>query len=302
MQKQKHFCLRMRARIIQAIRAFFIKNGYLEVETPLRIPAPIPEAHIDGFESEEWYLQSSPEICMKRMAAMGYEKIFQICKCFRKEERGDRHLTEMTLLEWYTKGFTYKELMAQTAELIRYVGLETGGTKQLIYGDKTIFLDRPWEYITVARAFETHADISMERAMAKGIFDEVMAFDIEPELGKNRPAFLFDYPAAMGALARLKPNDSGIAERFELYIAGMELANGFSELTDPQEQQLRFSNELALKKNAGKKLTPMPCNFLKDLEHLPDTAGIALGVDRLVMLFANVDTIDQVVAFTPETL
>ena len=302
MQKHKISCLKLRARIIQTIRAFFIENEYLEVETPLRIPVPIPEAHIDGFESEGWYLQSSPEICMKRMAATGYPKIFQICKCFRKEERGDRHLTEMTLLEWYTKGFTYKELMAQTAELIQYVAFKTRGEKQLIYGDKTIALDTPWEFITVAQAFETYTEISMETAMKTGTFDEVMAFDIEPRLGKDYPAFLFDYPAAMGALARLKPHDPSIAERFELYIAGMELANGFSELTDPKEQRRRFEKEMVLRKAMGKPLTPMPFNFLKDLENLPDTAGIALGVDRLVMLFANVDTIDQVVSFTPETL
>ena len=302
MQKNKMSCLELRARIIQAIRAFFVENGYLEVETPLRIPVPIPEAHIDGFESEGWYLQSSPEICMKRMAARGYPRIFQVCKCFRKEERGNRHLTEMTLLEWYTKGFTYKELMAQTAELIQYVALKTGGEKQLKYGGKTISLDTPWEFITVAQAFKTYADISMESAMGTGTFDEVMAFDIEPGLGKECPAFLFDYPAAMGALARLNPHDPSLAERFELYIAGMELANGFSELTDPKDQQRRFQKELALRKAAGKPLTPMPLNFLRDLENLPDTAGIALGVDRLVMLFADVDTIDQVVAFTPETL
>ena len=299
---QKFACLKLRARIIQAIRAFFVENGYLEVETPLRIPAPIPEAHIDGFESEGWYLQSSPEICMKRMAAKGYPEIFQICKCFRKEERGDRHLTEMTLLEWYTKGFSYKELMAQTAELIQYVALKTGGKSQLTHGNKTIPLAPPWEYITVAQAFETYADISMDAAMETGSFDEVMAFDIEPRLGQNSPTFLFDYPAAMGALARLKPHDPSLSERFELYIAGMELANGFSELTDPKEQRRRFEKEMELRKAAGKPLTPMPCNFLKDLENLPDTAGIALGVDRLVMLFANVDTIDQVVAFAPETL
>jgi lysyl-tRNA synthetase class 2 len=302
MQNQKISCLKLRARVIQAIRAFFVENGYLEVETPLRIPVPIPEAHIDGFESEDWYLQSSPEICMKRMAAMGYHKIFQICKCFRKEERGDRHLTEMTMLEWYTKGFTYKELMVQTAELIRYIALKTGSKKSLEYDGKNIALDKPWQFITVAQAFETYADTSMETAMETDTFDEVMAFDIEPRLGKDCPAFLFDYPAAMGALARLKPHDPSLAERFELYIAGMELANGFSELTDPKEQRRRFKKELALRKTAGKSLTPMPCNFLKDLEDLPDTAGIALGVDRLVMLFANVNTIDQVVAFTPETL
>ena len=302
MQNPRRECLVLRARVVQAIRAFFIDNGYLEVETPVRIPVPIPEAHIDGFSSEGWYLQSSPEICMKRLAAMGYDKIFQICKCFRKEERSHRHLTEMTLLEWYTKGNTYRELMDQTRELIVYVAQKVGHGNKLAYGNKTIMLDKPWRFITVARAFEEYGEISMEQAIATDRFDEIMAFDIEPRLGEECPAFLFDYPAAMGALARLKPGTPEIAERFEMYIAGLELANGFSELTDPQEQRLRFKKEIALRKAAGKPLMSMPYKFLSALEHMPDTAGIALGIDRLVMLFANVDTIDEVVTFTPETL
>ena len=302
MQNQKRNHLILRARVVQAIRAFFIENGYLEVETPLRIPVPIPEAHIDGFGSEEWYLQSSPEICMKRLAAMGYDKIFQICKCFRKEERSHRHLTEMTLLEWYTKGHTYKELMNQTMDLIRYIARKTGNDNQLTYGTKTISLAPPWEFITVERAFENHTTLSMDAAIETDAFDELMAFEIEPKLGEKRPTFLFDYPTALGALARRKPHAPHLAERFELYIAGMELANGFSELTDPWEQEQRFKKELELRKITGKPLTPMPDKFLKALKHMPDTAGIAMGVDRLVMLFANVDTIDKVVTFTPETL
>ncbi len=302
MQSRKRNYLIIRARVLQAIRAFFIENGYLEVETPLRIPVPIPEAHIDGFESEGWHLQSSPEICMKRLAAMGYDKIFQICKCFRKEERSHRHLTEMTMLEWYTRGDTYRDLMDQTMDLIRYIAQKTGNGNRLTYGTKTISLDPPWEFIPVARAFENHTGISMETAIETDAFDELMAFEIEPELGERCPTFLFDYPAAMGALARLKPHAPSLAERFELYIAGMELANGFSELTDPWEQKQRFKKELALREAAGKPLTPMPDKFLEAIGHMPDTAGIAMGVDRLVMLFANVHTIDKVVTFTPETL
>ncbi len=302
MQNRKHENLILRARVVQAIRAFFIENGYLEVETPLRIPVPIPEAHIDGFTSEGWHLQSSPEICMKRLAAMGFDKIFQICKCFRKEERSPRHLTEMTLLEWYTAKNSYRELMDQTRELIGYVAKTLGRQNSLTYGSKTISLDTAWQFITVSRAFEVYGGISMEKAIETDRFDEIMAFDIEPRLGEGSPAFLFDYPAAMGALARLKPGTPAIAERFELYIAGMELANGFSELTDPVEQEQRFKKEISLRKAAGKPLTPIPYKFLSAIEHMPDTAGIALGIDRLVMLFANADSIDKVVAFTPETL
>ena len=302
MQNRKHENLILRARVVQAIRAFFIENGYLEVETPLRIPVPIPEAHIDGFTSEGWHLQSSPEICMKRLAARGFDKIFQICKCFRKEERSPRHLTEMTLLEWYTGGDTYRELMDQTRELILYVAQKVNHNNSLTYGNHSISLDTAWQFISVSRAFKDYGGISMEKAIETDRFDEIMAFDIEPRLGEESPAFLFDYPAAMGALARLKPGKPTIAERFELYIAGMELANGFSELTDPGEQEQRFKKEIALRKAAGKPLTPIPYKFLSAIEHMPDTAGIAMGVDRLIMLFANADSIDKVVAFTPETL
>ena len=302
MQNSKHENLILRARVLQAIRAFFIENGYLEVETPLRIPVPIPEAHIDGFTSEGWHLQSSPEICMKRLAAMGFDKIFQICKCFRKEETSPRHLTEMTLLEWYTAKNSYRELMDQTRELIGYVAQLLGLKNSLTYGNKTISLDRAWQFLTVSRAFEMYGGISMKKAIETDRFDEIMAFDIEPRLGEECPVFLFDYPAAMGALARLKPGIPEIAERFELYIGGMELANGFSELTDPVEQRQRFKKEIALRKAAGKPLTPMPYKFLSAIEQMPDTAGIALGIDRLVMLFANAHSIDKVVTFTSETL
>ncbi len=302
MQNRKHENLILRARVVQAIRAFFIENGYLEVETPLRIPVPIPEAHINGFTSEGWHLQSSPEICMKRLVARGFDKIFQICKCFRKEERSHRHLTEMTLLEWYTAGNTYRELMDQTRELILYVAQKVNHKNSLTYGKYTVSLDIAWQFITVSRAFKDYGGISMEKAIETDMFDEIMAFDIEPRLGGECPTFLFDYPAAMGALARLKPGTPAIAERFELYIAGMELANGFSELTDPQEQEQRFKKEIALRKAAGNPLTPIPYKFLSAIEHMPDTAGIALGIDRLVMLFTNENSIDKVVAFTPENL
>lgn len=301
MTKQNNFLI-IRARVVQAIRAFFIENGYLEVETPIRIPAPIPEAHINGFESEGWYLHASPEICMKRLAARGHEKIFQICKCFRKEEVGDLHLTEMTLLEWYTAGHTYRELMAQTAALLRYVARKTGKGNSLNRGREIISLEPPWQEVTVADAFEMFAPVSLETALRNDTVDEVMAFDIEPRLGLGKPTFIYDYPASMGALARKKPDNPALAERFELYIAGVELANGFSELTDPKEQRCRFQEEIERRKAGGQSETPMPHKFLAELAHLPDTAGIAVGIDRLVMLFADADTIDQVVTFTPQSL
>lgn len=239
---------------------------------------------------------------MKRLAASGISKLFQICKCFRKDERGKRHLLELTMLEWYSCGQTYEDLMNQCRGLIQHVASAMGEPDRLLYRNSEISLADPWDTITVEQAFTSYTDISMEKALAMDRFDELMAFSIEPELGKIRPSFLKDYPAQLGALARLKKGSPSIAERFELYIAGIELANGFSELTDPVEQRLRFEKELQLRYQSGKQPLPMPEPFLNDLASMPETAGIALGMDRLVMLFADTDTIDDVVSFTPEEL
>ena len=294
--------LARRARIIQAMRSYFDLHDFLEVETPIRIPAPAPEAHIDSFESDGWFLQSSPELAMKRLLARGHSRIFQICKCFRRDERGPRHLTELTMLEWYTAGHTYLELMAECTALVRHIARQTGCKERLSYNGQTIDLALPWETITVDDAFRRYTGTSLERAVSNGSFDEIMAFEIEPALGRNCPTFIMDYPASMAALARLKPGDPAFAERFELYINGVELANGFSELTDPVEQRQRFRAAAGMRALARKPATPMPEPFLRELAAMPAAAGIALGVDRLVMLFTDADTIDKVVAFTPESL
>ncbi|HKK90199.1 MAG TPA: EF-P lysine aminoacylase EpmA [Desulfobacteraceae bacterium] len=294
--------LKQRGDIIAAVRRFFSLRGYLEVETPIRIPAPAPEAHIDGFESEGWYLQASPEICMKRLVASGHEKIFQICKCFRKEAIGERHLTEMTLLEWYTANDSYTELMDQCRDLIRFVAEEIGAGQTISWNGHTIDLAREWERVSVADVFERHGPVSMDQALFDKSFDEIMGFDIEPCLGTEQPCFVCDYPASMAALAKLTPPDNTLAQRFELYIAGIELANGFSELTDPAEQKERFEKEMAVRAQAGKAPMPMPEPFLKDLAAMPESSGIALGMDRLVMLFTDARSIDRVVAFTENEL
>ncbi|MBF0228424.1 MAG: EF-P lysine aminoacylase GenX [Desulfamplus sp.] len=337
-----------RAEMIRAIREFFYNNGYLEVDTPLRIPNPIPEEHIEPFESEGWYLQSSPEICMKRLATRGYGKIFQICKCFRKDERGDRHLTELTMVEWYRKDYSYIELMQECKEMIRYVAVkllvkqdaqqiksenvdESKKELSIEYGNHSISINSPWQHITVSEAFEKYGSMTMEEAEANGSFDEIMSFEIEPNLGLQVPTFIYDYPASMASLAKLKSNNinldengnlksnninfnkdnnllpekKSLAERFELYIAGIELANGFSELNDPVEQRERLLKVIkngSKDKNKDKKNMQLPEKFIKDLAKLPKTAGIALGVDRLAMIFTNSSSIDEVVAFTSEEL
>jgi lysyl-tRNA synthetase class 2 len=294
--------LELRARIIQAIRTFFINRGYLEVETPIRIPAPAPEAYIDAVATGEWFLQTSPELCMKQLLAAGFPRIFQICKCFRHQERGTKHLPELTMLEWYGAGCNYLALMNECEDLIRAVARRLNGNDRIIYQDREIHLDTTWMRMSVAEAFRQFASMTMERALEKDCFDEVMVNDIEPKLGSPAPHFLYDYPASRGALARLKPDNELVAERFELYIAGVELCNGFSELTDPVEQRARFIKEQQRRKSSGQPVYPMPQKFLKALKEMPDAGGNALGIDRLVMLFCNVAEIDEVVTFTPEEL
>ena len=294
--------LEQRARVIDAVRAFFSSAGFLEIETPVRIPAPAPEIHIDAQETGDWFLQTSPELCMKRLLAAGYEKIFQICRCFRKGERGGRHVPEMTLLEWYAAGLDYLDLMTQCEELIGFVAARTDIGRRLVYQGQTVDLTPPWDRLTVAEAFERFGGMTVQQALDRECFDEIMGLDIEPQLGVKRPLFLYDYPARCGALARLKPADPSVAERFELYIAGMELCNAFSELTDPQEQRVRFDADNRARGAIGKTVYPIAEPFLQALESMPSAAGIALGFDRLVMLLTGAASIDEVVAFTPEEL
>ena len=294
--------LERRAYIIDGIRHFFNRAGFLEIETPVRIPAPAPEAHIDAQESGTWFLQTSPELCMKRMLCAGYEKIYQICRCFRQGERGARHLPEMTLVEWYAKDWDYQDLMRQCEELICFLAEGLEMDRVLTYQGKQVDLTPPWDRMTVEEAFQRFGGLTARNALKEGCFDEVMGIRVEPHLGLTRPLFLYDYPAPCGALARLKPADSSVAERFELYIAGMELCNAFTELTDPVEQRSRFEQEHRARKAAGKTSYPVAETFLQALVHMPSAAGNALGVDRLAMVFCDAATIDDVVAFTPEAL
>jgi len=294
--------LELRADIVTSIRGFFQENSYLEVETPCRIPAPAPEAHIDAQPSGEWFLHASPELCMKQMLAAGFPRIFQICRCFRQHERGGRHLPELTMLEWYTAGASYLDMMTQCEELFTAVARDLGRGNALHYQGAIVDLAVPWERLTVNRAFETYAGVSVAESLEKGTFDETLALGVEPHLGNDRPLILYDYPAACGSLARLKPGSENLAERFELYIQGVEICNAFSELTDPHEQRIRFEREMVLREDTGKVVYPLPEPFLKTLTKMPEAAGNALGVDRLAMLFADTALIDDVVAFTPEEL
>lgn len=300
--RKRRAALEIRARMLQALRLFFVSAGYLEVETPNRVPAPAPETHIDAPPSGDWFMQTSPELCMKRLVAAGYGKIFQIAKCYRSGERGDRHLPEFTMLEWYCAGGDYFDLMSTCEALLPFVLEALGRGAVLTVRGERIDLTPPWERLTVAEAFRRFAPLSPGAALREGTFEEHLSVAVEPRLGRGRPTFLYDYPASCAALARRKEADPALAERFELYIAGLELANGFSELTDVAEQRDRFAQARAERRALGKADYPSAEAFLDALGAMPPTAGIALGVDRLAMLLADAGTIDEVVAFTPEDL
>lgn len=301
--------LHRRAALFKAIRLFFDGQGFLEVDTPLRLPSVAPEAYVEPMESGNCFLQTSPELCMKRLLAGGNPKLFQLCKCFRKNERGPLHLGEFTMLEWYRTDSDYHQLMADCEDLLAFLtdrlhkSTDTCSSPPAIrFNDHTINLQKPWERLTVTNAFARYGSLSLAEAMAGDTFEEIFCKEIEPRLGLERPTLLHDYPAAMGALARLKPGTPSVAERFELYIGGLELANGFSELTDDEEQRRRFKKERELIRKQGREPGPLPEKFLESLALLKSAAGIALGLDRLAMLFLGVGTIDAAVTFVPEEL
>jgi len=289
--------LATRARIIQSIRAFFVSHYFLEVETPHQIPANAPEPHIDAIASGESWLHTSPELAMKRLLAADYGNIFQICRVWRAQERGRKHLPEFSLLEWYRPHTDYRQLMQDCETLIQYLIPK----ERICYQGQEIDLTQPWPRLTVMQAFDRYASCSADEAIKANQFEEILTDEVEPSLGLN-PVFLIEYPAALAALARTKPTDPSVAERCELYIGGMELANGFSELIDPTEQRARFEADEAARRSAGKPPYSMPEKFLEEQKQMPESAGIALGIDRLIMLLTDSNQIDNVVAFTPEEL
>ena len=294
--------LHLRAALFASIRRFFSSRGFLEVDTPLRQPVIIPESNIVPLTAEGQYLQASPELCMKRILAAGCDNIFQICPCFRQGERGRYHLEEFTMLEWYRLDVDYRQLMDDCECLLAAVVKDLAGTVAGGEGGALVRFDlaRPWPRLSVEEAFRRYSPLSLERSMADDCFEEMLVEHIEPHLGCAKPLFLYDYPVEMAALARTKPGQPTRAERFELYLHGVELANGFSELTDAREQRQRFAAELGRIERMGRSHGGMPARFLADLERLPAAAGIALGVDRLFMLLTGCEEIGRAVSFSPE--
>ena len=297
--------LKLRAHVIKTVRDFFWDRGFLEVETPLLIPANAPEEHINPIITlPSWQLQTSPEICMKRLLCRGHEKLFQISHCWRSNERGSRHLSEFTMLEWYRTGCDYQTLMADCEVLLQHIVktcLPENGYFE--HGSSKINPFIPWTRISVQEAFLRFGKVDVWDCLEKGLYEEILTLVIEPALADfESPVILLDYPAELAALARTKQGESNLAERFELYLGGLELANGFSELNDPLEQRTRFEEANRVRSNIGQAVLPLPETFLETLATMPASAGIALGIDRLVMLAAGAKSIDEVVAFTPEDL
>jgi elongation factor P--(R)-beta-lysine ligase len=290
--------LKRRVLIYQVTRTFFNEQDFLEVDTPIRSPAIAPEKEIVPIESDGWFLSTSPELYMKRLLAAGYDKIYQFSHCFRKDERGRYHNPEFTLLEWYRRGASYEQMMKDTEQLITTIAARLGISKTLHYFNNTIDLSLPWERLSVSEAFKKLAGWDPMTDLDVRRFDEDMVLKVIPNLNPHRPTFLVDYPAPMASLARLKPGNPRVAERVEVFISGLELVNAYSELVNQKEQETRFRKEIEQIKKEQGRIAPIPEKFLRAIANLPECAGIALGMDRLVMLFCNAASIDDVIPFT----
>ncbi len=289
--------LERRALIYDIIRAFFRSEGFLEIETPLLVPTVAPEKYIIPFTVNGWFLSTSPEMHMKRLLASGYSKIFQICHCFRKSERGQWHNPEFTMLEWYRVEADYMKIVEDTERLVSNLAQKLNQGSTVRYQGNDIDVTPPWPRVTVRDAFlrsagwDPFADLDEER------FEVDLVEKVIPGFDPSRPTVLLDYPVAMASLARVRPGSPPVAERAEVFISGLEIANAYSELTDAAEQEKRFKQENETLKRDRERRVVMPQRFLDALPGLPECGGIALGVDRLVMLFCDAASIDEVIAF-----
>ena len=288
--------LRKRALLKKAMRDFFDAQGFLEVETPVRIAGPAPEEYIDCIPADGKFLRPSPELEMKVLLANGYEKIYQFGPCFRADEHGWKHREEFTMLEYYMRHENYRTLRDFTTDLITGALRKVAGRDQITFHGEIIDLTAEAEVITVEEAFKRYTDVDMFEADKSDLFDELMVTKIEPQLGRGRLTYLTDYPASRASLAQLSANDPRVAERWELYIAGVELANAYGELTNGAEQLERFekSREFRRQRGAAEYGEPVEFNDVLRRNALPVCTGSALGFDRLAMIAVDADDISQV--------
>jgi elongation factor P--(R)-beta-lysine ligase len=320
--------LRIRAQVQACIREFFVDHGYLEVETPIFVSGTGMESHLDFFHTEfcggrerlQGVLAPSPEHHMKRLLGAGFERIFQLTRCFRNGERSALHNPEFTMLEWYRAYSTYDTLIEDVEALTASVMRATRGSSVLVLGGDRVDLARPWPQLTVTEAFDRFGGVRLDQcadaeslrraALAQGAssitaddswedaFHKLLIERVEPGLASMGAVFLKDYPIALGALARRKSGAEHLAERVEAYVGGIELANGFGELNDPAEQAERFQVEARRRDAASMPAVPLDEPFLRMLSAgMAPAAGMALGVDRLVMLCSGAATVGDVIAF-----
>jgi len=294
-----------RAQVLRSIRSFFDARGFLEVETPSIVPSPGMDLHLDAFEvADAGWLVTSPEYQMKRLLCEGYERIYQLGRCYRRNEQGAQHNAEFTMLEWYRGHAGVEDVVRDTEQLVASV---SGG--RFVIDGGVIDARPPFARLTVCEAFERFARVSAIETLDMASNDEdrfyrLLVDHVEPALAQLPHAvFLTEYPTPMASLARKKPGDPRVAERFELYVAGVELCNGFGELTDPGEQRARFLADQDARRARGLPVHALDEKFLAALEHgegMPPSGGNALGVDRLVALACGTREIEGVLAFTAE--
>ncbi len=293
--------LEMRACIRGAIRAFFDERGYLEVETPVRISPPALERYIDAEFSGDAWLRTSPEFHMKRLLAEGISRLYQIGPCFRRGERGDFHRTEFTMLEWYRVGADYRELLRETRELLGGVIRAATGSGGFDSAWGRVVVEGEWLEWSVAEVFSRWAGWDPVAEWDEERFERDLLFRVEPRLPRERPCVLIGYPAAAAGLARRSKEDPRLAERWELYLGGIELVNACSELTDVEEQRQRFAEWAEGRRREGRPVYSLDEGYLRALEKgLPACAGAAMGVDRLVMLLCGARTLAEVIPFPAE--
>jgi len=325
--------LLLRGRIKSALRAHFEAQSFIEVECAQLQISPGNEAHVHAFatelvrpgdQRERLYLHTSPEFACKKLLAAGEERIFEFARVFRNRERGDLHAPEFTMLEWYRTEASYEQAQSDCVDVVR-IAARTAGTAELSFRGRSCDANAEAERLSLADAFRIHAGIDLLATLSadgsgdrnhlaakarraginvadddhwSDIFSKVLVARVEPKLGIARPTILFEYPRCEAALARATAHDPRLAERFELYACGVELANGFGELTDPAEQRVRFECEMDEKERIYGERYPLDESFLAALNAMPTASGVALGFDRLVMLAAGAPRIDDVL-WTP---
>ena len=324
--------LHHRANALAAVRAYFASQDFLEVETPLLVPSPGLEIHLDAVPAGGGYLITSPEYQMKRLLAGGFERIYQVCKCFRGNEHGPHHAGEFTMIEWYRAYDSLESIIRDTEQLVARVVTALIGTTEIpVAGEgrpwEQFVLDvaPPWPRKTVRAAMKEWAGVEVigdepasalvAKVRTAGIeVDDAAAWDdaffaaflarVEPRIATlTTPLILHDWPAPLAALARRREDDPLTALRFEAYLGGIELANAFDELVDPVEQRTRFEDDLRIRRERGRAVYPIDDKLIAALaEGLPPSAGIALGFDRLVMVATGARSIDQVLTFTADEL